>query len=393
MKKYILTDQVTLSGIIKKLLSKTLTARADHTRYTIESYLVEKDLNQSVHITLKSPDGPIKKPAVLVAIMKENKVEIRIKQVNPYLDDLFVIQEIIITPLERSAQRAAIKNISLHHLHYSPHVDITSLLSIYGKTSLVTQAIQNFETELESILNRNGYFITSMKVGFYYSVDTPLLNNLADSKTPYFLRDAYRKDFYSERTFYNPEGKMKQHYLDSMIQKHLIENIKSVLIIPFFGSGNVLIGYVELRSSLPNLGNKYLNDEIESAQGLSTIVDFIESKCENFTYELELSYVKEWRLFSEKDDIIDISQDGRGMGCYLNHGSEYNFLQTGAKIAFKININQQDYEFYGSVRNLKPAQEDKKARHLGVRIYLSSPSEGIPLLASYANQLIAQDIK
>lgn len=393
MKKYILTDQATLSNIVKKLLNKSLTARADDNRYIIESYVAEKDINQSVNITIRNPDGPMTNPKVLVAIMKENKVEIRIKQVNPYQDDFFTILEIIITPLERSAERATIKNIFLHDLHYSAHMDITSLLSVYGKTSIVTQAIQNFEHELEAILNQNGYFITSLRVGFFYSVDTPLLNEIADAKAPYFLRDAFHKDFYSERTFFNPVGKMRQNYLDGMIQKHLMENIKSVLIIPFFGAGNILIGYVELRSSLPNLGNEQLNNDIESANGISAITEYIDNRCEDFNFEIELSYIKEWKLFSERDDIIDISQDGRGMGCYLANGRSYSFLQPGTKVAFKIQINQVDYEFYASVRNVKPTNHGDKGANMGMRIYISNPSEGIPLLASYANQLITKNIK
>lgn len=388
MKKYILTDQNTLVGIIKKLVSKTLTARVDNSQYTILSYSTEKDINKSVHICIKAINGKINKPDVLISIAKDNKVEIRIKQVNPYQDDLFLIQEIIITPLERSAKRASIKNIKLLNLHYSPSMDLTSLLSLYGKTSIITQTLQNFQMNLENILNKYGYFITKVNVGFYYAANTPLLNQLADAKSPYFLRDAYRKLFYTERMFFNPQSKIKEEHINSFTQKHLIENVKSVLIVPFFAAGNTLLGYVELQSSLPNLGNDGLNYDIESSSGISAIMSFMESRCEDLTFELELAYVKEWKFFSAEEDIIDISEDGKGMGCYIAKGSQYPFLQQGAKIAFSILINGQNYEFFAGIKNAKPSSYSPEAVNMGVRIYISNPPDGIGLLSTYAEQLI-----
>lgn len=325
MKKYILNDQATLGNIIKRLVGKSLTARQESGKYKINSYSLEKDLNNSVHIIIEQVEGPPGKPGTLISITRENRVEIRIKQVNPYRTDLFHVQEIIITPLERAAQRASIKNIKLINLHYSPQLDLPTLLSLYGKTYSITESIQNFQMELESTLNKSGYFITKVNVGFYYAANTPLLNHLADSKMPYFLRDAYRKMFYTQSTFFNPEQKMKKELRESIVQKHLIENIKSVLIIPFFGAGNSLIGYVELLSSLPNLGNDNLALDIESTNGLPAIMSFIESRCEDFTFEMELSYVKEWKFFSAEEEIMDISQDGRGVGCRVKEGAKYDF--------------------------------------------------------------------
>jgi hypothetical protein len=106
------------------------------------------------------------KPDLLVAIMKENKVEIRIKQENPYRNDLYHVIEVIIEPLERSAARATIKNIKLLNLHYSPQLDLTSVLSLYGKTSMITQTIQKFQVMLETSLNQFGYFITKVREDF-----------------------------------------------------------------------------------------------------------------------------------------------------------------------------------------------------------------------------------
>jgi hypothetical protein len=388
MKKYILTDQTTLAGVVKKLLNKPLTSRSENFHYLITSYTIEKDLNNSISIVVKQADGSeMNNPNLLVSITKENKVEIRIKQLNPYRNDLFIIVEIIITPLERSAQRAQIKNINLLNLYYSPQSDLTSLLSLYGKTSVVTQAIQNFQLDLETILNKYSYFITKVNVGFYYAANTPLLNHLADTKAPYFMRDAYRKVFYTERTFFDPATKMKDVHINSYTQKHLIENVKSVLIIPFFGSGNTLLGYVELQSSLPDLGNQAMSENIESPEGIAAIVNFIESRCEFFTFQLELSYLKEWKLFSTQEDVIDISQDGRGIGCYISDKNNKGFLQPGAKVSFSVLINDQYYQFYAGIKNVKPSS-DLKGLNMGLRIYVSEPPDGLELLAAFAGQFI-----
>jgi hypothetical protein len=393
MKKYILTDQKTLVTILSRLINKQINSVTEDKKYIINKVIAEKDLNSSTNIVIEPVEGEIGKPQNMVSIMKENKVEIRLKQENPYRNDLYTVLEIIIEPLERSAARATIKNIKLLNLHYAPQMDLTSVLSLYGKTSVITQTIQQFQAMLESSLNQFGYFITRVNVGFFYAADTPLLNSLADAKSAYFLRDSYKKQFYTERGFFNPSQKFKPQVVDSMVQSHLLENVKSILTVPFFGVGNVLLGYVELYSSLPNLGNETLQKEIESANGISPLLNFIESRCEDFTFELELSYVKEWKLFSTKEDAIDISQDGRGLGISLTGGKDYKFLEKGSKMAFSISINKKNYLFYASLKNIKKPKVDPNANwNLGVRIYTCDKPEGVGLLAAYATQLITNNI-
>ena len=394
MKKYILTDQKTVTSILNRLVGKQINSVTEDKKYVITKVLAEKDLNNSTNVILEAVDGKIQKPQTMVSIMKENKVEIRLKQENPYRNDLYTVLEIIIEPLERSAARATIKNIKLFNLHYSPQIDLTSVLSLYGKTSIITQTIQQFQIMLETSLNQFGYFITKVQVGFYYSADTPLLNALADAKTAYFMRDAYKKQFYTERGFFNPNLKFKPQVIDSMIQGQLLENVKSILIVPFFGNGNVLLGYVELHSSLPNLGNEILTKEIESANGIGPLLNFIESRCEDFTFELELAYVKEWKLFSQKDDAIDISQDGRGLGISLagGPGKDFSFLERGCKLAFTISINKKNYLFYGSVKNVKKPKDPNGNWNIGVRLFSCDKPEGISLLSAYATQLISNNL-
>jgi hypothetical protein len=395
MKKYILKEQKTLENVINKLLNKPVNSVHEENRpYTITNLTLEKDLNNSVTIQIEGIEGAeIGKPDLLQTIVKDNKVELRIKQQSPYRNDLYTVVEVIIEPLERSAQRAAIRNIKLLNLHYSPQIDLTSVLSLYGKTSIITQTIQKFQVMLESSLNQFGYFITKVRVGFYYAADTPLLNALADAKTSYFLRDAYKKQFYNERNFFNPISKFKPQNIDAIVQNLLLDNVKSVLIIPFFGNGNTLLGYVEIFSSLSNLGNEYLQNDIESGMGISQLINFISSRCEDFTYELELSYVKEWKMFSAKEDAIDISQDGRGLGIFLSQIKDYSFLENGSKIAFSIPINKKHYLFYASVKNVKKIKSgDNLGTSIGVRIYSCDQPEGIGLLATYATQLITKNL-
>jgi hypothetical protein len=389
MKKYILTDQKTLISILGRLEGKHINSVTEDKKYVISKIMAEKDLNNSTNIVIEAVEGEIAKPQTLVCIMKENKVEIRIKQENPYRNDLYKVLEIVIEPLERSSARAAIQGITLLNLHYAPQIDLTSVLSLYGKTSIITQTIQQFQLMLETSLNQFGYFITKVQIGFYYSADTPLLNALADAKSSYFMRDSYKKQFYTERGFFNPNTKFKPQVIDGLVQSHLIENIKSVLVVPFFGAGNVLLGYVELSSSLPNLGNESLQKDIESANGIGPLLNFVESRCEDFTFELELSYVKEWKFFSHKEDAIDISQDGRGLGLSLTGGKDYSFLDRGTKIAFSISINKKNFLFYGGIKNMKkPKAETNVNWSLGVRVYTCDKSEGISLIAAYASQLI-----
>jgi hypothetical protein len=97
-----------------------------------------------------------------------------------------------------------------------------------------------------------------------------------------------------------------------------------------------------------------------------------------------------------KEDAVDISQDGRGLGLFLSTLQDYTFMEPGCKIAFTIPINKKNYLFYASVRNMKkPKQEPggKMGVSMGVKIYTCDQAEGIPLLAAYASQLITRNIR
>ena len=45
-----------------------------------------------------------------------------------------------------------------------------------------------------------------------------------------------------QRAFFNPVTKFKPQNIDAIVQNHLLDNVKSVLIVPFFGAGNALLG-------------------------------------------------------------------------------------------------------------------------------------------------------
>lgn len=175
MKKYRLTDPKTLLGVLNKLQSVPVTCAGTELKYIIEGAKVEKGLNLSTNITLTPLQEELGKPEKLIAILKENKVELSIKQVNPYQNDLFDVFEIIIEPLERSAKRAPIKNITVENIYLSETVDIATILSLYGKTSTITQTINQFQSYLEQSFLKNNFFIKKVTVGFFYAATTPLL--------------------------------------------------------------------------------------------------------------------------------------------------------------------------------------------------------------------------
>nr|HNI27617.1 hypothetical protein [Leptospiraceae bacterium] len=89
MKKYILTDQKTLTSILSRLQGKAINSLTEDVKYSITKIMPEKDLNHSTNVVIEAVEGEIQKPQTLVSIMKENKVEIRLKQENPYRNDLY----------------------------------------------------------------------------------------------------------------------------------------------------------------------------------------------------------------------------------------------------------------------------------------------------------------
>ena len=245
---------------------------------------------------------------------------------------------------------------------------------------------------LEHTLNQHGYFIKKINIGFFYASESALIDNLNDAKSPFLIRDSYQKQFYTERSFFNPAGKMKEREIELMLNSFLYDNVKSVMIVPFSGGENALVGYVELKSNLPNLGNATLQNNIESPQGIGVLVSFLEARLEDFTYELELSYVKEWKLASDKEELMDISQDGRGVGLHFASDKISPLIIVGSKITFTLQINSINYEFFGNVRNIKKGKTPADGTTVGVKLYTCNIPEGMELLSAYAGQLIGNSI-
>ncbi|WCL48956.1 hypothetical protein [Leptospira sp. GIMC2001] len=392
MKRYRLTDSKTILGVLNRLQSVPVTQTGTNFKYIIESVRMENGLSQNSNINLTPLQDEMGKPDRLMAILKENRVELKIKQVNPFQNDLFDVVEILIEPLERSAARANLRNIQAENIHLSETVDIATILSLYGKTSIITQTINQFQSHLENSLIQHGYFIKKINVGFFYAATSSLLEYLSQSKSPYFLRDSHRKIFYTERGFFNPTSKMSDKELDQMLNNQLLNNIKSTLIVPLFTNRNVLLGYVEISSNMPNLGNDTLANDIESPGGISAVLSFLESSAEDFIFNMEIGYVKEWKKISDKEDIRDLSQDGRGVGIYFSGSAKEEEFPTGSKIVFSIKINNQYYSFYGNLRSWKPGGADSKAL-IGTRIHTCDIPNGINLLQSYANNIMSKEIK
>jgi hypothetical protein len=393
MKKYRLTDPKTLLGVLNKLQGIPVTLPGTEFKYIIEGAKVEKGLNLSTNINLTPLQDEMGKPDKLIAILKENKVELLIKQVNPFQNDLFDVIEILIEPLERSAPRAPIKNIAVEKIQLAETVDIATILSLYGKTSIITQTINSFQSHIENTLIQNNYFIKKVNVGFFYAATSPLLEHLSQLKTSYFLRDAHRKIFYTDKSFFKPDTKMQPREIDSMLNNLLLNNIKSVLIVPLFTTTNVILGYVEITSNMPNLGNDFLADEIDSPNGMSAVTSFLDSSAEDFIFNLELAYVKEWNQVAGKENIRDLSQDGRGIGIFFSGKDISDKYPTGSKVSFDIIINNQLYTFLGNLKGWKKPGSPGEMSILGLRIHSCNIANGIELLRAYSSKIILNEIK
>ncbi|NCN10579.1 MAG: hypothetical protein GW938_12120 [Leptospira sp.] len=388
MKRYRLNDPNTLLGILNKLQNIPVNQPGTELSYLIESPKIENGLAKSTHIKLTPLGGEIGKPELVVAILKENKVELKIKLLNPFQNDLFDVTEITIEPLARSTKRASLSGIQAQNIQIAENVQIATILSLYGKTSIITQTINKFQNHLERTLTAHNYFIKKINVGFFYSTTNPLLEQISQTKTPFFLRDSHKKIIYIERTFFNPKNKMQQREIDATFHNYLVNNIKSVLIVPLFTNKNMLIGYVEISSNTPNLGNPDLSENIESNNGISALLAFIESSSEDFIFNMEFAYVKEWQPISEKETIRDLSEDGRGVGIYYSGEDVSEKYPAGSKISFQISINNQVYTFFGNLKGWKKPKPDFSKGIIGTKIHSCDIPNGIELVQRYASNII-----
>lgn len=389
MKKYRLTDQRTLLGIVSKLTTTVLQDRETNQKMTLTSPVAVNDILKSVHITIVATEPILSKPKSLVCVLKENRVELRVKPVNPYQDDLLQVYEILIEPLERSAKRAAIEDISAYELKMAQTADLGTVISIYGKTSIINQALNQWQMHLEQVLTNFGYFIKKVQIGFYYAADTQLMEALAISKVPYYVRDANRRIFYTDRGFYSPK-KLSEIYIRSYLDSLLLNNTKSTLIFPFFSNGKVLLGYFEIISNLPDLGNASLQSNIEGPEGIGPLLSFLEQKAEEFVFQLEFAYAKDWETIIRTTPIRDISQDGRGIGIALPKECKIDGRPIGSPVSFQLKINSAPYTFFGSLRSLKKGED--QTTNIGVQIFQCDKTEGMSLLSTYASNLIGEAV-
>jgi hypothetical protein len=365
MKKYRLTDQRTLLGIVSKLTTTVLQDRDTKQKFTLNNPVAVNDILKSVHITITAAEPMVSKPKTLVCVLKENRVELRVKPVNPYQDDLMQVYEILIEPLERSAKRAAIEDISAYELQMAQTADLGTVISIYGKTSIINQALNQWQVHLEQVLTNFGYFIKKIQIGFYYAADTQLMEALATSKAPYYVRDANRRIFYTDRGFYSPK-KLSEMYVRSYL------------------------GYFEILSNLPDLGNSSLQSDIEGPEGIGPLLSFLDQKAEEFVFQLEFAYAKDWETIIRTTPVRDISQDGRGIGITLPKGTNIDLRPIGSPVSFQLKINSSPYTFFGSLRSLKKGEND--TTNIGLQIFQCDKSEGMSLLSSYASNLIGEAV-
>lgn len=385
MKKYRLTDQRTLLGILSKLTTTVLLDPETKQKFGIRNAHAIGDILKSVHFELSATEPMVSKPKSLTCVLKENRVEMRIKQVNPYQEDLFHVTEILIEPLERSAKRANIDSVSAYDLKVAQTADLSTVLSVYGKTSIINQALNQWQMHLEQTMTHFGYFIKKVQIGFFYAADTALMESLSQSKAPFYVRDANKRIFYTNRGFFSTK-KLSEVYVRSYLDSLLINNIKSVLIFPVFSTSKVLLGYFEITSNLSDLGNAALQENIEGESGIGPIMDFLDQKAEEFVFQLEFAYAKEWEVIAKTTSIRDISQDGRGIGIYIPNQISLDGKAVGAPVSFQVVINSSPYIFYGSLRSIK--KQEGESSYIGVQIFQCDRDEGLGLLSSYASTLI-----
>ncbi len=118
----------------------------------------------------------------------------------------------------------------------------------------------------------------------------------------------------------------------------------------------------------------------------------MDARAEEFVFQMEFAYAKDWTQIADQGMIRDISQDGAGIGIYIK---DKEFIETktlGSPISFQIEINSHLYTFYGSLRSIKLASSDSENHSIGVQIFQCDRQEGMSLLASYASTLIGKEV-
>lgn len=310
---------------------------------------------------------------------KTNSLTVRAEQLEA---GYYSIKDVVLETAERTSERVQeIQQRIVRNILISPPVDVASSVALYGKTPVIAQACQMMRMMLTNHLNSHGFLISEAEIGFFYNNDNPIFIQVETDKKPFFIIDALQRRICTLGGFTNPLETQEAKALDAIFTKFSRSSVRSQLIYPFSDPLGNIMGFFVLQSTMPGLGDRNLSDANRNPGATRLFVNFLRDRAEDLVFEMEVGLIQTWLRASEKEVMLDMSQNGRG--CRITLHGEYpdKILKRGSKLQFEFNPGDGAQSYQCTVRNI--------ARHenrysLGLRINRGSAPGAMEKLAKIA---------
>lgn len=371
MKAYRLTDADSIRHALEK--ARGVPGRSDKGDSSIVSIADEK-VNDAVVLEFDRPPGD-----TLTIAFKENLLRIRLNRLD---ERSFAVKDVAIESAQRSAERMAADQMRALNVSIAPAVDIASSVAMYGRTSGIARVCQLMKMHLEEHLNARGFLISDCEVGFFYNTDDALLVAMEAAVKSFFVMDTLSRKLAEGPEFTDYFSEMSEGKRDGFFTQLARDRVRSEFVYPFRDQGGNAMGYMRLRSTMPGLGNGALAQG--AARDLKVFTNYLLERAESLVFEMEMTAIKSWSKVSDSEEIIDLSQNGRGIRITLPAGIE-KVIRKGGKVQFFLQPGTPvPHAFIGTIRSISTNPTGVSA---GIRIHRGAAPESMDTLARFARAL------
>lgn len=374
MKAYRLTDRNSILAALDRTTGRTGSCAGREITFT--AIKREENINQTVLVTTNQPAGDN-----VIFTFGDKVLKVRL---TPLENLTYSVKDVVIESMLRSSGRIDTQKIHIANVEFSPAVDLTSSIALYGKTSSISTVCQRMKMFLHDYLNRTGFMISECRIGFFFSADLPpVFQELETAGGIFFIRDVLSKSIVSGDLYTNPLLALPEARQESYYTKLSRERMRSQYVYSFRDQSGNVMGFIEFQSTMPDLGHQGLG----TPAALKIFSNYLFEKSSELVFQMEMSMTRQWFSYSRSEEIIDLSQNGRGCRITLKAPSEElkKKLKKGSTLRFDIVLKGTPHKIFGTVRSV---QETQDTDLIGLKVQTGSQANSLDELSLLAKSII-----
>ena len=313
----------------------------------------------------------------IVYPFRENLLRIRVQSLD---EKTYRVKDIAIEPVTRQSVRVE-SHIKVSDVLGAPTVDIASSIALYGKTSSIAKTCQMGKMFLLNHLNARGFMLSDCTIGFYYTSGEELFQRLEETGSHLFVIDALSRTLHTGKGYDDPVADATDDRKEAFFTGYTREKTRSRFVYTFRDQVGTVMGYVDVRSTMPGLGHRGLASKETRAKTLTLFTEFLFEQCVDLVFQMEMFSVKQWVRLGASEELLDLSENGRGARLSVKAKEAERLLKQGSKIRFTMVLGGAGHVFTATVRSVKPLEQGFA---VGLRIHRGSVENSMQLLADFS---------